>query len=273
MNLLPRSIEYSHWYTPSGVAVHEVPRADGQGMRPTTVADARKKGLLPSVTNVIGILEKPALTAWKCEQAILSALTLPRLPDEPDQDFAHRVVTDSDETRDKAAGFGRDFHSACSDYLQGKPPSVPISHLTHFEVWKEWADANVEKVWMTEQIVVGRGYAGTTDLVADLKGIGRSVVDFKTRTPQKLKSGFKLAPYFDSDCVQLCAYDMAIPGGFKALVSCLISSGTDCTLNIHRWPIDDHHRAHRLFVNLLDVWCLIKKYDPRTIIDINATLV
>ena len=42
----------SHWYDLDGQPCHEVPRAKGDGMRPTTLADARKLHLLPSVTNV-----------------------------------------------------------------------------------------------------------------------------------------------------------------------------------------------------------------------------
>jgi hypothetical protein len=47
-------------------------------MRPTTLRDARKLGLLPSVTNVLGVINKPELVEWKMTQAVLAALTLPR---------------------------------------------------------------------------------------------------------------------------------------------------------------------------------------------------
>src|SRR5436190_23373532 len=45
----------------------------------STLRDARKLGLLPSVTNILGVITKPELTAWLQEQAVLAALTLPRL--------------------------------------------------------------------------------------------------------------------------------------------------------------------------------------------------
>jgi hypothetical protein len=77
MIIVPRESS-SHWYFPDGTPLHDVPRADGKGTRPTSLRDARKLGLFPSVTNVLGVIANPGLSAWKMEQAILSALT-PRL--------------------------------------------------------------------------------------------------------------------------------------------------------------------------------------------------
>ena len=57
-----------HWYDRTGAAVFEVPKAKGGGMRATTIADARKLGLYPSVTTVLGVLDKPQLTDWKLSQ-------------------------------------------------------------------------------------------------------------------------------------------------------------------------------------------------------------
>ena len=93
MLIVPRE-SASHWYYPDGTPLHEVPRADGKGTRPTSLRDARKLGLFPSVTNVLSILAKPGLEAWKQEQAILAALTLPRTENEPLDEFARRVVAD-----------------------------------------------------------------------------------------------------------------------------------------------------------------------------------
>ena len=66
-----------HWYSENGESAHVVIGKNGKE-RNTTVADARKMGLLPSVTSVQSILEKPQLTAWKISTAVESALTLPK---------------------------------------------------------------------------------------------------------------------------------------------------------------------------------------------------
>src|SRR3982750_1919915 len=92
----------SHWYLPDGTPFYEVEKKDGSGKRPATLADARKAGALPSVTNVLGVLAKPGLDAWRIEQGIVAALTLPRRADEPLDAFAHRVVGDMGEQVEKA---------------------------------------------------------------------------------------------------------------------------------------------------------------------------
>src|SRR6478752_3695799 len=103
----------SHWYLRDGRPYHEIAKKDGSGNRPVTLADARKVLALPSVTNILNVLAKPGLDAWKIEQGIMAALTLPRRADEPLDTFARRVVVDMGEQVDRAADFGTAIHSAC----------------------------------------------------------------------------------------------------------------------------------------------------------------
>ena len=71
------SPDAAHWYQRDGQPLHTVLSAKGEP-RPTTLRDARKLDLLPSVTNILGVIAKPELTAWLQEQAVMAALTLPR---------------------------------------------------------------------------------------------------------------------------------------------------------------------------------------------------
>lgn len=83
----------AHWYKRDGEPLHSVLSGRGEP-RPTTLRDARKLGLLPSVTNILGVINKPELVEWKMTQAVLAALTLPRLEGEGEDAFARRVVDD-----------------------------------------------------------------------------------------------------------------------------------------------------------------------------------
>ena len=104
--------ERGHWYDSDGTAVHQVPNKSKPGTtRNTTVADARKLHLYPSATNILSVMEKPQLVAYKVNQAILSALTLPRLPDETLDAFAVRVAGDSEQHAISAAALGTLCHS------------------------------------------------------------------------------------------------------------------------------------------------------------------
>jgi len=148
---------------------------------------------LPSVTNILGVISKPGLEAWKIEQGILAALTLPQKKDEKLEDFARRVVDDMGEEVDKAADFGTAIHDACEVYTVNKEKPTDPKLLAHFEAWQAWFDENVERVDGVEQVYVNLeyGYAGRIDMLAKLKDIGWSVVDYKT---QKIKRSPKASP-------------------------------------------------------------------------------
>ena len=163
----------SHWYHRDGRPFHQIERKDGRGLRPVTLADARLVMAFPSVTNVLGIIAKPALEAWKIEQAILSALTLPRAEGEDLNVYAKRVVQDMGAQVGKAADFGTAVHNACEVYARTKAVPTDPELLKFFTPWKEWFDQNVEVVDCLESVFVNGtyGYAGRIDMLAKLKGI------------------------------------------------------------------------------------------------------
>src|SRR5437667_12753556 len=128
----------SHWYLRDGRAFHEIAKKDGSGNRPVTLADARKVLAFPSVTNVLGVLAKPSLEAWKIEQGILSALTLPRQPGEDLGTFAKRVVSDMGEQVEKAADFGSAINGACELYELNKELEDTVLMLRCMDSWAAW---------------------------------------------------------------------------------------------------------------------------------------
>jgi hypothetical protein len=69
--------ESGHWYKKDGSPAYTTIGKTGE--RATTLRDARKLGLLPSVTTINGMLSKAGLDTWKQQQVLLAALTLPRL--------------------------------------------------------------------------------------------------------------------------------------------------------------------------------------------------
>ena len=61
-----------HWYSKDGSPRYTI---EGKtGVRATTLRDARKHDLVPSVTTILNLLAKPGLDNWKQEQVLLSAL-------------------------------------------------------------------------------------------------------------------------------------------------------------------------------------------------------
>ena len=255
----------SHWYLRDGRPFHEIAKKDGSGNRPVTLADARKVTALPSVTNVLAVLAKPGLDAWKIEQGIMAALTLPRREDEGLDSFAHRVVTDMTAQVEKAADFGMAIHNACEVYALNKQMPEDPKLFAHLEGWKAWFDTNVERVASIEQVFVnhGRGYAGRVDMVALLKDIGWAVVDFKTQKIKRSAKGQPKPVFYETWPLQLAAYRQAIlesgAKNVKALVSVAIDSAEPGPVHAYHWQGFDYFGS---FLAALELWKYVKGYDP-----------
>ena len=108
--------ESGHWYTKDGTPAYTTIGKTGE--RNTTLRDARKLGLLPSVTTINGMLSKAGLNSWLQQQVLLAALTLPRLPDEPEADWLARVMQDSKATGRDAADRGTAIHAIIQGYFE-----------------------------------------------------------------------------------------------------------------------------------------------------------
>ena len=263
----------SHWYLRDGRPFHEIAKKDGSGNRPVTLADARKVLAFPSVTNVLGVLAKPGLDAWKIEQGIMAALTLPRLADEPLDAFAHRVVADMGEQVEKAADFGTAIHNACEIYALNKQLPEDPKLLEYLKSWVAWFDGNVERVASIEQVFVHHedGYAGRVDMVALLKGLGWCVVDFKTQKVKRSVKGEAKPVFYETWPLQLAAYREAIKeSGAKnvqGIVSVVIDSAQPGPVHVKHWPACNgiSFDYYESFVAALELWKYVKGYDPSQI--------
>ena len=269
MLIVPRE-SASHWYFPDGTPLHEVPRADGKGQRPTSLRDARKLGLFPSVTNVLSILAKPGLDAWKQEQASLAALTLPRSEEETLDDFAKRVLVDMTSEVGRAADLGSAVHAAIEGYAQGRwlPEDKGVARL--FEPARQWFDKEVIAVHSVEIATAHLewGYAGRVDLVATLRSTGRpTVIDFKTQKTRRDKDGNFKPILHDTWPLQLEAYRMALASRDKgladaAIASVVIGSTDPVPVVVKVWDDADKDGYFRAFLAARDLWVWQKNYCP-----------
>ena len=255
------SPDKAHWYQRDGVPLHSVPAATGE-LRPTTLRDARKLGLVPSVTNILGVIAKPELMAWMQEQAVMAALTLPRIAGESEDAFAKRVVADSLSTRDNAADFGTAFHSGAervAQSLEVDPAHPAAEWLRHY---RDWFQANALAVHWTEKVLVHQewGYAGTADLLITHPIHGLTLVDFKTT---KLKPGTKFKPY-KSWGYQLAAYRRALNEPVRCL-NLVINSIEPSAPVEHLWSEAEVVRGGAAFEAARRIWVIEKGYDPASL--------
>lgn len=250
----------AHWYYPDGRACHTLPKQDGSGEKNTTLRDARKLGLLPSVTSIISIKSKPALEAWKTEQAILSALTLPRGTEESDDAFAKRVVEDMGAQSKQAAEWGTKIHGECENLhktgiLVQKEDTYP-----YIKDYERWFKENIRRAIHAETTVTNPrlGYAGRVDLVAELADGRVAVIDLKT---QKVKERGPV--FYEEWGMQLAAYRSALPNGESmALMSVIIDSGNPAAVASKEWGTPDRYLL--AFENCINLWQFDRNYYPTT---------
>lgn len=253
------------FYTPEGEALYEVPNKSKPGTtRPFTLADARKMDPhpLPSVTTILSeTIRKPQLEDWKVEQGIMAALTLPRLPNESTDAFAHRVVQDMSKEAEGAADFGRTIHQAIEAHLIGDVntlQSLPETVMPFLDEFIKWQESVLLTVQATELVVTNKeiGYAGRLDIWGDLnwKGAGNSVLDIKT---QHIKNG--KPTFYDEWAMQLAAYAWTFEGTQKpSLVSIVIDSQEPKAPIIKVWENSLQH--FQAFLDTLSLWRYFHEY-------------
>ncbi len=245
--------EQGHWYDKQGAAVYEVPRAKGDGMRPTTLADARKLGLVPSVTTILSCAAKPGLEAWKAKQILEAALTLPRLPDETLDDYATRIIEDSKAQGKKAAERGTELHAAIEIFAsQNAIPDMKwASHLAKLQQTLTQYGIRLSEGHTEHSFASPLGYGGKIDWHND-----EVLIDFKTKANLEPK---RLA--YDEHCWQLSAYGCGITSDDFRAINVFIGID-DCEVRIHEWKAGDIFQGFSAFEHLLAFWQITKNYKP-----------
>jgi len=256
----------SHWYTRVGEPAHKQPKAKGGGLRPTTLADARKQSLIPSVTTVTGIMAKPTLERWKLNQVGLTAFDSRPTDEETADYYCKRIVSQSMESTDEAANFGTEVHDALEKmFADGIEP--PEELAVYCQPVKNWfAEKGLEFIEAEKRLVnLKRGYAGMTDIIARGKAGQAAIIDWKTR---KTREGQKVTPY-DWQPEQIAAYaaaywgEEAVLGGQVTGANVFISSTEPGRLDVSSYDGSKIKESYEIFLKITDLWRYMKGYDPR----------
>lgn len=249
----------AHWYAVDGTPAYTRLTKDGKE-RKTTLRDARKENLVPSVTTVNKLIANEFLQRWKLENLLTAALTLPQNQDEDVQAFAQRVWQDSNTIVEGAMNFGTEMHDAIEIRLRlGSQDGMVIRSeiAPHFELVERWISTNVSIFDDAEFSVVGKeGYAGRVDALVEHKEHGPCLVDWKTQNVRKKPN------FYDTWVRQLAAYRHAAKLKCR-LLSVVISSNDPMDPVEKLWEEDECERALEVFLQTLRLWQLINKYKPK----------
>lgn len=175
------------WYDPKlgrKANLIELKTKPGQ-FREANVADARKLGLVPSVTTVIDTISKPMLYEWLQQQAFDYAWDSAATPISKEEAYELYKI-DGNKVRDK----GSELHDKMSRFEEDEITGPLISYLR-----KHYAQFMHEREFCTNQ------YGGTIDMLAWRDDGTRDIIDFKFCS--------KMRKPYQQELWQLAAYAMA----------------------------------------------------------------
>lgn len=240
-------------------------------LRPTRITDFRKwikegRSVAPSVTTILDIYSKPALTNWKIDQHLKLAYRGDvdwALDDKSEADYIKEIKRLAEIEMDRAPSAGTDFHKdmekAIIDYQSGAMPKD--LELKVIELIQEKTDCKSLSYWNSEiNVFSDLGYAGQCDLfIEPVFDSGHQyqeawIIDYKTKqTADKFKPG-KMA-FWDSHLAQLMAYGMELdPSGMFNCANVFVCLETG-EIDFHVW--DDESlktKAWEYFQCALEAW-------------------
>ena len=244
--------ESGHWYDQDGNPAYTIVGANGSE-RNTTLRDARKLNLVPSVTTILGIAAKPALENWKVDQAILAATTLEQHNSETLDEFRSRIKWKSKQEGKKAAERGTQIHAQIEKGFKGR------SNNDAYCAVRDYLEIMFPgETWVAEESFTSHlGFGGKMDL----RSAAGVFVDFKTKDGlTKDSDGSKLV--YDEHGMQLSAYAAGANFINPERMSVFIDRKDPTIVCGYVWPQESHERHLEMFKQLLSYWKLVKKYNP-----------
>jgi hypothetical protein len=272
----------THWYRNDGSPCHFVPneaarkRGDKNAMRETTVKDARKLNLNPSVTTVTKIVDKgDFLLEWTIKQALYSAAVHPDgwprfrpvngvLP-EDDADFcawAARCRADAKKQVAVKAERGSILHDAMMkahhDYHTIEP-----QYLAHVDGMMQMLKDNFgERRWIAELTFAHpMGFGGSVDLHTDEDDDDQIVLDYKFKD---FGEG-KRAEYFvyDEHRMQLGGYRIGLRRPKARCFNAFGSISDPGRVLLHAHTEDDIRQGEAMFRAALALFQAKTGYTPK----------
>jgi len=247
--------ESGHWYDKDGHLILEVPRARGGGTRPPNLRDARKYSYLPSVTTVLGVVDRPGLRVWWTEAVIETALRLPHAT-------KGEIIEEASAYVEWAAQQGSKIHLGISEHFNGRYISIePEVDATVREFWPWYSTSGLVVLRSERPVVSPLGYAGTVDYEGTYDG-HPCFLDFKTQDFDRVQD----ANFYDEHALQLAGYAEAAGHPEYKRLSAILSRTTPGLVAFHDWT-PENARWSKAWLALWEFWQHLKNYYPGRPVD------
>ncbi len=249
-----------HWYkSEDGQPLYTVPKADGKGERDTTLRDARKLKLVPSVTSILGVVDKPALTKWKMDQIIKAVLENPYHSFNDVEQWKRQIFSASQKEGKDAAARGSAIHDALENVYLGNGLDPTMEEFCRPAI--ELLDKTFGlAVWIPEASFSHKlGFGGKCDLHMSQcyeypNGV---IIDFKTKSA----ADFSKVKAYPEQCQQLVAYREGFGMPKAECYNLFIGTNTPGELLLHKWSEDECISGWKCFTNLVSYWMEINHFE------------
>lgn len=216
--------------------------------------------LLPSVTTVLGIIDKPALVGWASRTTAesirtnLTPMVGKVLTNEMLQEHVHVSKRYPSKVKADAGDFGTRMHEAIEQILNGREPTIApdiAQAVDSFRLWWESVDLEI-KFTELHLASIKHGYGGGTDVVA---------MNRKTLTPVicdwKSSNGI-----WDEMALQVSAYYHAYweMTGDQPESAWIVRLGKDRP-EFEARKVEDIDGAFKAFLAALELWRRMKDVD------------
>jgi hypothetical protein len=198
-----------HYYDIDGNPRHTMPNKSKPGQtRATTLADAKKHKLFPSVSAYLKMKAEAGLDNWRMDQVIRACYNCNIVDHMGLETYASHVKENAFAQVGDAADLGTKIHAALERYYTSEELPEDDEQLRAMVLRTTDRVRGLGiKVLHAEKVLVNakHGYAGTTDIIFCDGFGGAGILDFKSK---KTKPGQKaFSP--DSHAMQIAAYWMA----------------------------------------------------------------
>lgn len=158
--------------------------------------------LLPSVTNVIGILDKPALPRWSAGLVAQKAYEMRHELVDMEENEAVRLLRNAPWKKSEAAADrGTTIHEWLEKAMLGEPvPELAGEALDYEQAAHSWLDTYKPEPVLLEATMFTKTYAGTADGIVNIGG-QPMLIDFKTSKGLYESAALQLAALYACDIV------------------------------------------------------------------------
>jgi len=206
--------------------------------------------LVPSVTNVLGVLNKPALPRWSAKVVAEMAYQMRHsLPSMEESEAVDILKGSPWRKSSRAATRGGDVHSYLQAIAEGREPQdLEGDASAYLEPLMQFLGQHEIKAKHVEATVFSKhGYAGTADLFGWLDGVP-VVLDYKTGKGLYPEVALQLAALRHADEVVVGDQVVDVPQCDEAVAILIRQNG----FQVQR--VDAGERTFETFLALLDVW-------------------